>query len=117
VLDCKNPTRIDTTIPDFITVRDAEDALAILRRTPPEFLISQETSLENVPLTVEDAHWKVWADLNQQAGVVMHDGLRELVAGYEDIGLVADVLGPELANQAIGTWDNLQSIRLYRRKR
>lgn len=117
VLRCKNPTRIDTTIPDFITVRDAQQALSALQDAPPDFIISQETSLGNVPLTEADARWPIWKELNQPAGILMHDGLRKMLGNYEDIGLAADVLGPALAEQAAHIWDNLQSIRLYRRKR
>jgi hypothetical protein len=35
LVECKNPTMIDVTIPDFITAADAEHALAILRTQPP----------------------------------------------------------------------------------
>ena len=116
VLDCTNPTRIDTTIPDFISIRDAVDALAILGRAPPAFILSQETSLGNVPLTSSNARWDLWKDLNQEAAVAMHDGLRALLVRYEDVGLVGDAVGPRLAGDLATTWDNLQSIRIYRRK-
>lgn len=112
VLRCRNPTRIDTTIPDFITARDAEEALQILRNAPPDYLIAQELTFLHRPLT-EDYYPM---PLNPAASQIIHDGLRTLLARYQDVGLVGDVIGPELARRASWQWDNLQAVRLYRRK-
>jgi hypothetical protein len=118
VLGCKNPTDIDVTIPDFITVRDAERALAILRAHPPDFVIAQERSFMNPPLSVElEGRVAFYSVMNSRASEAMHSGLRRLVTEqYEDLGLVADVLGPELTRQVVFLWDCPPYTRLYRRR-
>jgi hypothetical protein len=54
--------------------------------------------------------------MNSDAAKAIHVGLRSLLDQYESVGLVSDILGPELTKQATASWDGLQSVRLYRRK-
>ncbi len=117
-LDCKNPTRLDVTIPDFITARDAEDALAVMRANPPEYLIAQESSWMNPPLEMElEGKVEHYSEMNEQASRAMHLGLRALLPRYETVGHSPDILGPELSKQAARYWDTLHALRLYRLKR
>ncbi len=117
-LDCKNPTRIDVTIPDFITARDAEDALAILRANPPEYLIAQESSWMNPPLEMElEGKVQHYSEMNERASRAMHLGLRAMLSRYETVGHSPDILGPELSQKAALYWDTLHALRLYRLKR
>ena len=117
ILGCKNPTRVDVTIPDFISAKDAEDAVAILRAQPPEYLISCEISWMNPPLTVDlVGRTDTWSALNSDAAKAMHLGLRSILDRYESVGLIGDLLGPKLSRQASEHWDALQGVRLYHRK-
>jgi hypothetical protein len=118
VLACRNPTAIDVTIPDFITTADAERALAILRAQPPEFVIAQERSFMNPPLSADlEGRVEFYSVMNSDASKAMYLGLRHLVVEqYEDLGLVSDVIGPELTRQSGFDWDSPPSTRLYRRR-
>ena len=114
---CINPTRLDVTIPAFITRRDAEQALATLRADPPDFIIAQEGSWMNPSLEVElGDKVKHYSEINEQASRAMHLGLQALLPQYESIGHSTDILSPELARRAAGYWDTLHALRLYRRK-
>jgi hypothetical protein len=117
LLRCHNPTRLDVTIPDFLTSRDAEDAVATLRAHPPDYLIAQEMSFMNPPISADlEGRIEVYSELNSDAAKAMYLGLRHMLDQYEDLGLVGDAIGPGLAEQAKGHWDTLQAVRLYRRK-
>lgn len=118
LLECRNATKIDVTIPDFITARDAEQALDILRADPPEFVIAQEESFMNPALSL-DLEGKIeWYSLmNSRGGKVIYLGLHHLVVEqYDDLGLLADLLGPKLVDQVRFAWDRPASTRLYRRR-
>lgn len=118
IIGCTNPTRIDVTIPDFISARDAEAAVAVLRANPPEYLIAQENSWMNPALTIDFEGRPYNIELNERASIALHKGLRALVLErYEEIGYSGDVLGPELAKEAARSWDSPQATRLYRRVR
>jgi 4-amino-4-deoxy-L-arabinose transferase-like glycosyltransferase len=118
LLRCHNPTRLDVTIPDFLTARDAEDTIAILRAHPPDYLIAQEMSFMNPPLSVDiEGRVEVYSEINSDASKAMYLGLRHMLDQYDDLGLVGDAIGPALAKQAKGHWDTLQAVRLYHRKR
>ena len=118
LVQCKNPTKLDVTIPDFITKGDAERALAALRANPPDFIIAQEGSWMNPPLEVElGDKVKYYSEINEAASRVMHMGLRAMLPDYETVGHSPDILGPELARRAAMYWDTLHALRIYRRKR
>ena len=115
LVGCRNPTRLDTTAADFITAQDAENAVAILRANPPDFIIAHEKQWMSPPLNL-DLGTQPYGGLNPNASRAMHLGLRSLLDQYEDVGYAADILGPDLAKQASGFWDVIDAVRLYRRK-
>jgi hypothetical protein len=118
LLRCHNPSRLDVTIPDFLTAQDAEDTIATLRAHPPDYLIAQETSFMNPPLSADlEGRVEVYSEINSPAAKAMYLGLRHMLDQYDDLGTVGDAIGPALAQQALGHWDTLQAVRLYRRKR
>jgi hypothetical protein len=117
ILGCKNPSHLDVTIPDFFSLQDANDAMAIVLAHPPDYLISCESSWMSPPLTLDLlGKTNTWSPMNSDAAKAIHVGLRSLLDQYESVGLVSDILGPELTKQATASWDGLQSVRLYRRK-
>ena len=72
----------------------------------------------NPPLSVDlEGHVEVYSEINSDASKAMYLGLRHMLDQYDDLGLVGDTIGPDLAKQARGHWDTLQAVRLYRRKR
>lgn len=118
LLGCTNPTRIDTTAADFITAGDGEEAVATLRRAPPDFIIAHERQWMSPPLTLDlGGQVERYDGLNPRASRAVHVGLRALLDRYDEVGKIGDVLGPQLAKQASEHWDSLDAVRLYRRKR
>lgn len=118
LLDCKNPTVIDSTAADFITAADAEAAIAALRASPPEFLIAHEKSWMNPPLWLDyQGQLDRYEGMNPKASRAIHVGLRDTLAQYESIGLVSEILGPELTAKANVQRDIINATRLYRRKK
>ena len=113
LLDCRNPTRLDSTAADFITGDDAAAAIATLRANPPEFLIAHENSWMSPSLELDVPGY---AGLNPEASRVMHQGLRALLAEYDSIGLVGEAIGPLLAKQVATQWDTIDVTRVYRRR-
>jgi len=120
VLDCRNPTRLDVTIPDFMTARDAADAVAALRAHPPDFILAHDTAWMNPPVDLDlQGKLESYGGLNPRAARELHVGLHDLLDRYESLGRVSDAIGPELAAEASSWvhWDNLPALHLYRRKR
>jgi hypothetical protein len=117
LLDCRNPTRVDSTAADFITADDANTAIATLRANPPDFIIAHEKSWMSPPLTLDlEGKLEHYDGLNPKASHALHIGLRSLLADYESVGTVAEAIGPELTKQAALQWDLIDATRIYRRK-
>lgn len=118
VLDCRNPTRVDTTAAGSLTAADAEQALATLRRQPPDFLLAHDKTATVPALTVDTGgQLAFYGLLDPEPLRVMHGGLRALLDRYEPVGVVGDVLGEALTRKADALPDHINAIRLYRRKR
>ncbi len=118
LLRCDNPTRVDTTIADFLSIDDAHEVIATLRAAPPAFLIAQEFSFANPSLEVElEGHTSHYSPVNPEAARVLHGGLRALLPQYESVGYINHVIGPALEKQIEWAWDSVSGTRLYRRKR
>lgn len=117
LVQCTNPTLIDVTIPDFISPKDAERAAAALRANPPDYIIAQENSWMNPPITIDYRGKEFPSELNPRASQTIHECLHELLPQYEELGFSREVLGPELVKVAEQFWDSPQATRIYRRKR
>lgn len=115
LLACRNPTRVDSTLADFVSRGDARAAISALEKDPPEWIIAQEKSWMNPDLATEltGAEYDSLNSLNRETSEILHAGLRQLIASYEVVGEVSDVLGPELARQAASHRDMLDSTRVY----
>lgn len=114
---CTNPTKIDVTIPDFISATDAERAIAVLHAAPPDYLIAQEWSWMNPPINVDYTGREFPSELNPRASKIMHTGLRALLPLYDDLGYAGHFLSPELTAAGGRSWDFPHGTRIYRRKR
>jgi hypothetical protein len=118
LLRCRNPTRVDTTIADFLSVDDAREVIATLHAEPPEFLIAQEFSFANPSLEAElEGRTAYYSPVNSEAARVLHTGLRSMLPQYESLGFLNDVIGPVLEKQIEWAWDSVSGTRLYRRRR
>ncbi len=118
LLRCKNPTRVDTTIADFLSVDDAREVIATLQAAPPEHIIAQEFSFANPSLEVElEGRVTHYSPVNSPAARVLHMGLRAMLPQYESVGYINHVIGPALEKQIEWAWDSVSGTRLYRRKR
>ncbi len=117
LVDCRNPTRLDVTIPDFMTAADVAQTIAILRDHPPDFLLAHDLAWMNPPISL-DLGGQPWGGLNPAAAKSLQVGLHSLLDRYESLGLVSDGIGPELAAQAgqWTHWDQLQGLHVYRRR-
>jgi hypothetical protein len=73
----------------------------------------------NPPLSADlEGRVEYYSVMNSSASKAMYLGLRRLVIDqYDDLGLVADVIGPTLTKQSVWAWDSPPSTRLYRRRR
>lgn len=118
LLACENPTRIDTTIADFPSGRDAREAAAALRAHPPDYLIVYDQGMWMSPPLTQDLEGKLenYNSWNPEASMALHVGLRAILDRYEDVGLVNDAL-PEAAARAHHHWDVIDGLRIYRRTR
>ncbi len=117
LLECMNPTALDTTAGDFFTGADGDAAIAALRAHPPDFIITNDRSWMNPPI-LEDLGGDInrYDGLNPKASLAIHMGLRSIIDQYEQIGTVAEMLGPEQAKWFGNQRDRFEATRLFRRK-
>lgn len=116
LLDCKNPTLIDTTAADFLTGDDADQAMATLEAHPPDYIIGHELAFMNPSLRIEERP-HLYDGMNPRASRSLHRGVRRILDHYEDVGFAADIIGPTLAAITHTRWDAIDQVRLYRRTR
>lgn len=117
LLDCKNPTRIDSTIVDFPSLADARRVAKALAASPPDYILAHDRMWMSPPLSQQiDAPAQI-ASWNPRVSFTLHRGLRNILDGYESLGTVAEAIGPTLANQAALWWDGVESMHVYRRLR
>ncbi len=118
LLDCKNPTKIDTTIADFPSAADARRAVKALKEHPPDVILAHDRMWMSPPISLDlggDIHrYDSW---NPKASFALHMGLRAIIDQYESVGTVGEALGPAFADQASKHWDAIDAVHVYRRKR
>lgn len=116
LLDCRNVTRVDTTIADFPSTADAQQVAADLAAHPPDFILAHERMWMSPPISMDlagDIHrYDSW---NRPASMAIHLGLRAIIDQYESLGTVGEGIGPVGAKQAAARWDTIDAVRLYRR--
>jgi hypothetical protein len=118
LLGCKNPTKVDTVIADFLTAEDARQAIETLRANPPDFIIAHEHSFTNPSLFVDlIGRVQFYSPLNSDSSRELHVGLRSILDQYEVVGGTKDQLGYERFHQIEWAWDTMGTTWLYRRKR
>ena len=118
LLDCKNPTRVDTTAPGALTAADAEEAIAALRRHPPDYLVAHDkTAMVPALPAALDGRLESYGGFNPEPIRELHVGLRALLDQYEPVGMVGDILGATLSEKLDALPDHASAIRLYRHKR
>jgi hypothetical protein len=117
LLGCTNPTKVDTTIADFYSAGDAEEAARALRERPPDFILAYDNMWMSpdvrLDLGGDVMRYDSW---NPRASRNMHVGLRAIIDQYDDLGLAGAAMGPELAKLASYRWDVVDGIRIYRRR-
>lgn len=117
LLDCKNPTLIDTSAADFMTVNDADRAMAVLLKTPPDFIIAHELAFMNPSLRDPGSDdLKAYGGMNPKVSRSLHLGVKRILDQYDDIGYAGDIMGPKLVQITHDRWDIIDAVRLYRRK-
>ena len=111
LLVCENPTRLDAVGPGLATQAELDAALATLRANPPDYLLAHESQF--APLVLDPTiSQRLRPDANQQ----LHAEIRALAADYDSLGVVGSKIAPWFAAQAAQEWDQLDAVRLYRRK-
>ncbi|MEJ7601530.1 MAG: hypothetical protein WKG01_26735 [Kofleriaceae bacterium] len=111
LLVCNNPTRLDAIGPGQATQAELDAAIAALRASPPDYLLAHESQF--APLVLDPAtSLRLHPDANQQ----LHAAIRALAADYDSLGVVSSKIAPWFAVQAAKEWDQLDAVRLYRRK-
>jgi hypothetical protein len=119
ILDCTNPTRLDSTIGDYPSYADGVEAAERLRAHPPDYIVAHDAFWTMPAISVDtggklENYGGLW---NMRAIREVHMALRSIIDQYETVGLAKDVLGPALTEQAHGPghWDSLDGLHLYRR--
>lgn len=117
LLDCTNPTLVDSTIADFPSAGDARRVAATLKANPPDFIIAHERMWMSPPISQEIASPKDIASWNPEVSYLLHRGLRDIIDRYESLGTVAEAIGPGFTRRSEKWWDAVESVRVYRRVR
>ena len=92
MLQCENPTRLDSVASTFASPREAATASRALVARPPDFLVVQA----------------------YEPPIERDEVLQPLLERYELVGTAMDLVGTEAA--AVPSCDGLLTIRLYRRR-
>lgn len=118
LLDCKNPTRVDSPVADFAGAGAAQEAAAALLAAPPDVIIASDRMWLNPPISVDlEGKLERYPAWNAVASMRIHAGLRAIIDRYVSVGTVGEAIGPALAAQAAARGDAIDALRVYRRVR
>ncbi|URD49431.1 hypothetical protein [Chroococcidiopsis sp. CCNUC1] len=111
LLQCKNPTLVDTTYSDFYTLNDIKKAIASLRENPPEWIIST-VGARPIDDTF-DGSPDFYGVFNQAAPKELHGFIKEFIKDYQLVSTVRDLFpnGKDLKSKDL---DDILDLRLYR---
>jgi hypothetical protein len=111
LLQCDNPTRLDITNSDALTLKDAEQTVATLNSNPPQWLI--DTGKGNFYITdLYDGSPNFYGPFNQAGARELHAGLRSLLQHYQLVMTIGDFF-PQIGEIDQRDRDRVLRFRLY----
>jgi len=82
LLDCQNPTRIDITNSDALTLKIAREAVSVLKANPPKWIVDTGKGGFYIP-DIYDGSPNFYGAFNQLSPKELHTGLQSLIGDYQ----------------------------------
>lgn len=111
LLQCKNPTLVDTTYSDFYTLKDIQRAIVSLRKNPPKWIISTVGS-RHIDDTF-DGTPDFYGVFSQAAPKELHAFIKDFIKNYQMVHTVRELFpdGKTLKSKDL---DDILDLRLYK---
>ncbi|RCJ19902.1 hypothetical protein A6S26_04000 [Nostoc sp. ATCC 43529] len=112
LLNCQNPTRIDITNSDALTLKTAREAVSILKANPPKWIVDTGKGGFYIP-DLYDGSPNFYGAFNQLSPKELHTGLRSLIGDYKLVTTVKDRF-PQGEKLETRDQDKVFRFRLYK---
>ncbi|WP_414569913.1 hypothetical protein [Nostoc sp. CCY 9925] len=113
LLDCQNPTRIDITNSDALTLKVAREAVSVLKANPPKWIVDTGKGGFYIP-HIYDGSPNFYGAFNQLSPKELHTGLQSLIGDYQLVTTVEDRF-PKGKKLETRDQDKVFRFRLYKR--
>ncbi|MBD2678185.1 MULTISPECIES: hypothetical protein [Nostoc] len=112
LLDCQNPTHIDITNSDALTLKIAREAVSVLKANPPKWIVDTGKGGFYIP-DIYDGSPNFYGAFNQLSPKELHTGLQSLIGDYQ---LVTTVKARFTKGEKLETrdQDKVFRFRLYK---
>ncbi|MFN6562573.1 MAG: hypothetical protein RMY28_022645 [Nostoc sp. ChiSLP01] len=112
LLDCKNPTRIDITNSDALTLKIARETVSVLKANPPKWIVDTGKGGFYIQ-DIYNGSPNFYGAFNQLSPKELHTGLQSLIGDYQLVTSVKDRFpkGEKLENR---DQDKVFRFRLYK---
>ncbi len=115
LLDCQNPTRIDITNSDALTLKIARETVGVLKANPPKWIV--DTGKGNFYIQdIYDGSPNFYGSFNQLSPKELHTELQSLIADYQFVTSVKDRF-PQGEKLETRDQDKVFRFRLYKHSR
>ncbi|MDZ8183689.1 MAG: hypothetical protein RMX96_02350 [Nostoc sp. ChiSLP02] len=115
LLHCKNPTHIDITNSDALTLKTARKAVAVLKANPPKWIV--DTGKGGFYISdVYDGSPNFYGAFNQLAPKELHTGLQSMIGDYQLVTSVKERF-PQGEKLETRDQDKVFRFRLYKQFR
>ncbi|PHK24795.1 hypothetical protein VF10_10790, partial [Nostoc linckia z13] len=112
LLDCQNPTRIDITNSDALTLKIARETVAVLKANPPKWIV--DTGKGNFYIQdIYDGSPNFYGSFNQLSPKELHTELQSLIGDYQFVTSVQDRF-PQGEKLETRDQDKVFRFRLYK---
>ncbi|MFN6513434.1 MAG: hypothetical protein RMY29_002880 [Nostoc sp. CreGUA01] len=112
LLDCQNPTRVDITNSDALTLKVAREAVAVLKANPPKWIVDTGKGGFYIP-DIYDGSPNFYGAFNQLSPKELHTGLQSLIGDYQLVTTVKDRF-PQGEKLETRDQDKVFRFRLYK---
>lgn len=112
LLECKNPTLLDSTYVDFYTLNNAHKAIADLESDPPDWIIE---TIGSISISKDyDGSPNFYGSFNQESPKKIHTYLQKIIDNYQLVNVVRELF-PETQEFKNQDYDRIIDLRLYKR--
>ncbi len=112
LLDCQNPTRVDITNSDALTLKTAREAVSVLKANPPKWIVDTGKGGFYIP-DIYDGSPNFYGAFNQLSPKELHTGLQSLIGDYQLVTTVKDRF-PKGEKLETRDQDKVFRFRLYK---